>query len=88
MPDFSDQPSSDRTLSCLEMLQLMIDGDATPEQEIQFREHMEACLPCYQTYNLEIALKELLKSKCSGNGAPPDLIERIKMQISQSNLPR
>lgn len=87
MSDFSDQPSPDRQFSCMEMLQLMIDGDATPEQEAQFKQHIDACLPCYQAYNLEVALKALLKAKCGGNGAPPDLVERIKMQIGSSNLP-
>jgi anti-sigma factor (TIGR02949 family) len=86
MPDFSDQTSPGKSPSCLEMLQIILDGDATPEQHAQFQDHMIKCMPCYQTYNLEMAVKALLKSRCAGNGAPPDLIEKIKTQISQ-NLP-
>lgn len=88
MPDPNNHPESpsDKPYPCLEMLQLIIDGGATPEQHANFRSHMEACMPCYQTYELEVALKTLLKSKCGGNGAPPDLVEKIKTQISQ-NLP-
>jgi anti-sigma factor (TIGR02949 family) len=67
------------------MLQHILDGDATPKQQEEFKAHMDACMPCYKTYHLEIALKTLLKSKCSGN-APPDLIEKIKTQISQNLL--
>lgn len=86
MPDFSNQPSPGNKLSCMEMLQLIIDGDATPEQHAQFKAHIDACMPCYKSYHLDMALKTLLKSKCSGNGAPADLIEKIKVQISQ-NMP-
>jgi anti-sigma factor (TIGR02949 family) len=86
MPDFSDQSSPGKKLSCMEMLQLIIDGDATPEQQEQFMLHIEVCMPCFKSYHLDMALKTLLKSKCSGNGAPPDLIEKIKVQISQ-NMP-
>ena len=87
MPDSSDQsPSQKSNHNCMEMLLHILDGDATADQHDAFRVHMDKCMPCYKTYHLEIALKELLKSKCKGNGAPPDLIEKIKTQISQ-NLP-
>lgn len=84
MPDFSDHPTRGKSLSCMEMLQLILDGDATPEQHTQFQDHMVKCMPCYQTYNLEMAVKALLKSKCASHGAPPELIEKIKTQISQN----
>jgi anti-sigma factor (TIGR02949 family) len=86
MPEFSDQPSPGKNLSCIELLQLVLDGDATPEQHAQFEAHIAQCMPCYQTYNLDITVRALLKTKCSGNGAPPELIEKIKSKISQ-NLP-
>ncbi|MCU0398215.1 MAG: zf-HC2 domain-containing protein [Cyclobacteriaceae bacterium] len=86
MNDLSDSSSSCQNLSCLEMLQLMIDGDPTPEQRAHFESHIMECMPCYESYNLDMAVRLLLKSKCTGNGAPPQLIEKIKMQISQ-NLP-
>lgn len=88
MPDSNDQSAhpSDKQYPCLEMLQLIVDGDATPEQHVEFKAHMDACMPCYKTYHLEVALKILLKSKCRGNGAPPDLVEKIQTQISK-NLP-
>jgi anti-sigma factor (TIGR02949 family) len=86
MPDSTDQPMPDKAYSCMEMLQLILDGDATPEEHHQFKAHMDQCSPCFQSYNLELMVRTLLKSKCSGNGAPPELVEKIKVQISQ-NLP-
>ena len=71
--------------SCMEMLQAILDGDASHEQHNQFKEHMEACMPCYKKYNLEMVIKDLLKTKCCGSGAPPELIERIKNNITSQN---
>jgi anti-sigma factor (TIGR02949 family) len=76
------QPSSGKR-TCIQMLQDMIDGDASPEQQEEFKDHMYGCMPCYQKYNLEMVIKELLKSKCCGNGAPPELIAQIKAKIEQ-----
>jgi mycothiol system anti-sigma-R factor len=77
-------PSSGKQPSCMEMLQAIIDGDATHEQQVKFKEHIDECMPCYKKYNLEITIKELVKSKCCGNGAPPDLIDSIKNHIKQN----
>ncbi len=84
MPHLSDPNSPDRKLSCREMLQLIVDGDATPEQHQEFQQHMHECMPCFQSYELEIALKSLLKSRCNGHGAPTALVEKIRSQISQN----
>ena len=78
----SEEPSSGKR-TCIQMLQDMIDGDASPEQQEEFKDHMYGCMPCYQKYNLEMVIKELLKSKCCGNGAPPELIAQIKAKIEQ-----
>jgi len=65
------------------MLQKILDGEATPEEKQQFTIHMEECMPCYKGYELEMAIRVLLQKKCNGNGAPPDLIEKIKNQINK-----
>lgn len=78
----SQEPSSDKR-TCLQMLQDIIDGDATAEQQEEFKDHMYGCMPCYQKYNLEMMIKELIKSKCCGKDAPADLIQQIKAKIEQ-----
>jgi anti-sigma factor (TIGR02949 family) len=66
---------------CLEMLQLILDGEATPEQKANFTMHINDCLPCFQHYHFDQAIKELLKLKCT-HDAPTDLITSIKNKIS------
>lgn len=68
---------------CLEMLQLILDGEATPEQKANFKSHIDECLPCFQHYHFDQAIKELLKVKCC-NDAPTDLIASIKSKISSA----
>jgi mycothiol system anti-sigma-R factor len=69
--------------SCLEMLQVILDGEATPEQKEYFKTHMDMCLPCFKGYELDMAIKQLVKSKCCGGEAPSELIEQIRVTISQ-----
>ena len=73
----------DNKRDCLEMLQLIIDGEATPQQKDHFlKEHLEQCMPCYKNYNLEMAIRELLKTKCT-NQAPQELVESIRRKVTE-----
>jgi anti-sigma factor (TIGR02949 family) len=86
MPNSTDSSTPGKKLTCMEMLQLILDGEATPEQQQQFKSHLDECMPCYKSYSLEVTLKELIRTKCNGSGVKPELIEKIRSQISQ-NLP-
>ena len=69
--------------TCMEMLQVILDGEATPEQKAYFKHHMDLCMPCFKGYELDMAIKQLVQSKCCGGDAPADLVEQIRTQISQ-----
>ncbi len=72
---------------CFEKLQLILDGEATPDQKDHFlKTHLEDCMPCYRNYHLEVAIRQLLRSKCTGN-APQELVEDIRRKVVQ-NLSR
>ena len=72
---------------CFEMLQLILDGEVSSQQKEHFlKDHLEQCMPCYKNYNLEVAIRELLRTKCTQH-APQDLVESIKKKVSQ-NLAR
>jgi mycothiol system anti-sigma-R factor len=72
--------------TCMEMLQTILDGEATADQKEYFKTHMDQCMPCYKSYDLDMALKQLVQSKCCGGEAPTDLIEKIKVQISNNTI--
>ena len=69
---------------CMEMLQLIVDDEATAEQKEHFlKHHLEQCLPCYRNYHLEVEIRQLLKTKCTGQ-APQEIIDTIKARVSQN----
>jgi len=70
----------DNQQECLKKLQLFLDGEASPEQCEDFKSNINECMPCFQHYHFDKAIKELLKIKCVSQ-APPDLIENIKSKI-------
>ena len=72
---------------CMEMLQLIVDGEASPEQKEHFlKHHLEECMPCYKNYHLEIAIRQLLKNKCASH-APQELIDSIKAKVISNLAP-
>jgi mycothiol system anti-sigma-R factor len=74
--------ASGKKPTCMEMLQLILDGEADVDQEKYFQEHMDRCMPCFKSFHLDMAIKGLLKSKCCGGQVPEDLVEQIKSQIN------
>jgi mycothiol system anti-sigma-R factor len=68
----------------MEMLQVILDGQATQDQHAYFKQHMDHCMPCFKNYELDMAIKELLKTKCCGGEAPTELVSKIRTQIAQN----
>ena len=66
---------------CLELLELITDDEASPEEVKHFQKHINECLPCYETYNLEKSIKEMLQTKLEKKQVPDDLIKSIKFKI-------
>jgi anti-sigma factor (TIGR02949 family) len=90
MSNFDDSPKKqecENQRECMAMLQLIVDGEASHDQKEHFlKHHLEECMPCYKSYHLEVAIRELLKNKCTGH-APQELVDSIKAKVIQ-NLAR
>jgi len=65
---------------CLE-LELITDDEASPEEVKHFQKYIDECLPCYEAYNLEKSIKEMLQTKLEKKQVPDDLIQSIKLKI-------
>ncbi|MBS1976007.1 MAG: hypothetical protein JST46_01475 [Bacteroidetes bacterium] len=68
--------------TCREMLQVILDDEASTEQREYFKAHMEFCMPCFKDYELNFAIKQLLQAKCN-SVAPDGLKEQIRNRIAQ-----
>jgi anti-sigma factor (TIGR02949 family) len=80
---FKKDKSKSTCKECLESLQLLVDGETTKEQEDYFKRHLEECLPCYDFYNIEKSVKEVLKNKIEKRPVPASLAENIRTQLKQ-----
>ncbi len=67
--------------TCLEILELIVDNEATKEDEKFFMDHIDKCLPCFDHYELEKEIKELVRKKIARVPVPEDLALQIKSQI-------
>lgn len=74
-----------KRVTCMEMLQLILDGQVTHEQREYFKAHMDSCMPCFKSYQVDMAIKQLVKDRCCGGDAPGELILQIRAQITQKN---
>lgn len=71
---------------CFEVLQLILDGEGTEEDRKHFEQQMDSCWTCFQEYNVDIAVKDLLKQKIEKKEVPASLVDSIRSKIN--NLPR
>ena len=77
------QPSPFGNANCMEMLQIVIDGQATEEQVKYWKEHMGICQPCYDKYQVDSAVIEKVKTECCCSKIPQDVIEQLSSKIKQ-----
>lgn len=69
--------------TCMQMLQIILDEVATPEQREYFRDHMDKCIPCFKAYEVDITIKEMLQVKCCCDQWSQELVEQLKNEIKQ-----
>lgn len=68
---------------CLHILEVILDDESTPDEERKYFEHIDKCWTCFQNYNLEKAIRELIKTKIEKKQVPEDLVQQIKLKIEK-----
>jgi len=74
---------------CSEVLQRVyeyLDGEMNQLDLVKIRQHLEECAPCLRQYDLDIALKALVRRSCGCDKAPAELRERILVRITEARL--
>ncbi len=66
----------------------MLDGELTDDERGRLRRHLDHCPACLRHYGVEERIKKLIATKCSGERAPSYLVERVRIQISQTTIIR
>ncbi len=78
---FGSKPTCSNCVKVHELLNVIIDDEATKDEEEFFKEHIDECAPCLEKYNVERSLIEKIKSKLSHKCCPESVVNSIKSQI-------
>ena len=65
-----------------------LDGELGPLDLEKIRQHLDDCGPCLSQYDLDIALKALIRRSCACESAPIELRQRILVTISETQIVR
>ncbi|MEN7549587.1 hypothetical protein AAG747_16810 [Rapidithrix thailandica] len=68
----------------VELVQLIVDEEATSEEEQLFKDHYEKCKHCLNYYEIEKSAVAVIKNKISKNSPPPELANQIRAKILES----
>ena len=59
-----------------------LDGEMSPDDTDKIRQHLVECGPCFKEYDLDQALKALVKRSCQCEEAPVTLRTQIMARIT------
>ncbi len=66
---------------CLELVRLMLDDESTPEEDAYILKHIDGCYRCYDNFDVENAIREVIKQKYSHVKVPEDVVNEIREKI-------
>jgi anti-sigma factor (TIGR02949 family) len=66
---------------CLEILHLMLDSEASKDQEEYLNEHVEGCMTCFEHYEVEKQIRILLQTRIEHKQVPSDLASSIRSKV-------
>jgi len=74
--------------ACTELLELVIDGQATQEQYQELMGHLKRCEECREEYLLSKSIIDSLQSHVKPNHSPSGLAQAIQHKIAQTASPK
>ncbi|WP_276497737.1 zf-HC2 domain-containing protein [Pontibacter litorisediminis] len=66
------------------MLDLMIDGEASAEEQTFFNHHIEECVSCFENHQKQKLLKGLVSGHLKRVIVPQSLVQSIKARIQET----
>lgn len=70
----------------LERVYQYLDGELDDLAVGKIKQHLDECGPCLSEYDLDVALKALVRRSCGNDSAPEDLRTRIMLHITEVRL--
>ena len=68
----------------LELIQLVLDDEASKNQDLYLKRHFRICPDCLNHLKLDKEVKKAIRLKLSNKTVPADLVDSIKNKIAKS----
>jgi anti-sigma factor (TIGR02949 family) len=68
---------------CFKLLESILDGEVEMDSKEVLDEKLAKCQPCFEHYHLEKAIREVLKTKCTKQLVPNELVNNIRQKIQE-----
>lgn len=68
---------------CLKLARMMLDEEATEEEKAYVEKHIGVCSSCFENYEIEMAIREVVKNKIEQKEVPPALVHEILERIGE-----
>ena len=84
---YQEAPEEAPTTNCERtayMLDMIIDGEATPEDQQFFNSHIEECVSCFESHQKQKLLKGLVSGHLQRVIVPESLAYSIKAKIQET----
>jgi mycothiol system anti-sigma-R factor len=78
----SEQVGQDDCTRVLKQVYQFLDNELDTASGDAIREHLAACEPCLEKFDVELAVKTLVSRCCGGDQAPDHLKAKVMMQIT------
>lgn len=66
---------------CLELVRLMLDDESTDEDNAYVLKHIDGCYRCYDNFDVENAIREVVKQKSNNVKIPNEVVSEIREKI-------
>lgn len=82
MPPVEKKQDCSQRAECRRMIQLVLDGEGTPEQIERVSQNIGKCIPCETGYALEKNIKEALQLRLEKRSVPTSLLDSIRARVA------
>jgi mycothiol system anti-sigma-R factor len=79
-----DESLDDNCQYVLERVYVFLDHELDDASGDVIRQHLAACEPCLERFDVELAFKSLVARRCGGDTAPQQLRDKVLGRLAQA----
>ena len=84
MKNNSKQPKCTNPEKCLQLLESIMDGEASFVQKLTYKGKLRSCEYCYDYFHITKSVKNLIQAKIKNVDVPDGLVDDIRQKVQDS----